>query len=139
MPTSRGNSFSGNFNAPVVVGSQVDGDVSSSGDFVVQPAPPAGSSAELVALLAALRAEVAAAGPGIPKHEVILDNIDDLTADVEATEGTEATGDGATPEPEPAVARSRWAKIKSLLGATTQVTADLAKIGQSIGQLFGHG
>jgi hypothetical protein len=42
-------------------------------------------------------------------------------------------------DPEPAVARSRWEKIKSLLGGATQVTADLATIGQSVAQLFGPG
>jgi hypothetical protein len=130
MPTGNGDNFSGNFNAPIVTGSTVSGGVHSHGDFVLQPA--GGSApAELIAQLGELRAKVETLASSLPKTEVALDSIDDLAADVQAVQ------DGQ--DPEPVVARSRWEKIRSLLGGATQVTADLAKIGQSVAQLFGPG
>ena len=128
MPTSKGDHFSGNFNAPVVTGGRIDGHVSSHGDMYVQA--PAGV-ADLLALLAELRAQVASAEPAVPKKDVVLDNLDDLTADTRARQQDQPV--------QPTVARSRWEKIRSLLTGATQVTADLATIGQSVAQVFGHG
>jgi hypothetical protein len=128
MPSGKGDDFSGNFNAPIVTGSTVSGGVHSHGDFVLQPAG-ASVPAVLIAQLGELRAKVETLASSLPKTEVALDSIDDLTADVQAMQ------DGQ--DPEPAVARSRWEKIKGLLGGATQVTADLATIGHSVAQLFG--
>lgn len=132
MPTGQGdNSFSGNFNAPVVVDSRVSGGVHSHGDFIQAGAEPATVTAELLAQLGELRAEVEALAGSLPKAEVALDAIDDLTADAQAVQ------DGQ--QPEPTVARSRWEKIRSLLSGATQLTANLATIGQSVAQIFGSG
>src|SRR5215475_6861443 len=103
-PTSR-NVFSGNnFNAPVIAGGHVDNLTSHSSMYVAGSGP---TTAELLALLAELRAQVQAAQPDLPRTEVVLDNLDDLQTDVRARQ------EGAAVEP--AVARSRWEKIKSLL------------------------
>jgi hypothetical protein len=131
MPTGRGDSsFSGNFNAPVVVGSHVRGDVRSEGDFV-QLAPDPAAAAGLLAQLGELRAKVEGLIGEAPEAEGALGSIDDLTADAEAARGGQ--------DPEPAAARGHWGRIRSLLGGATQVTADLAKIGQSVAQVFGGG
>src|SRR5439155_14468186 len=107
MPTGKGDNFSGsNFNAPVVTGGQISGDVTSYGDMTVHSGV-SGTPDELLALLAALRREVEAAQPAVPKQEVVLDTIDDLAADAQAVQGSQAV--------EPAVPRSRWEKIKTLL------------------------
>jgi hypothetical protein len=131
-PISRnvvsGNIISGN-NAPVTVGSHVSNLTSNSSMQVARSGP---GTADLLALLTALRREVETAQPAVPKQEVVLDTIDDLTADAQAAHG----GSQAV---EPAVARSRWEKIRSLLVGATQITADLTQIGQGVGQLFGYG
>ena len=132
MPTGTGDNFSSSyFNAPVVTGGRISGNVSSHGNMTVHSGLSSDTVTELLALLTALRREVEAAGPAVPKQEVVLDTIDDLTADAQAAQANQAV--------EPAVPRSRWEKIRALLSGATQVTADLAKIGQSVAQVFGHG
>jgi hypothetical protein len=133
MPAGKGDRFSGNFNAPIVSGGTVHGDVSSHGDFLIQAAPDQAAGRELLALLAELRAQVAAAGAELPKQEVILDSLDDLAADVEATR------DPDRHDPDHAVARSRWSKVTALLTGATRITADLATIGTNVAHLFGSG
>jgi len=132
-PTTRNvysgnNVFSGNFNAPVVAGGHVDNMTSHSSMYVAGSGP---TTADLLALLAELRAQVQAAQPALPRAEVVLDNLDDLQTDVQASQ------EGGTVEP--AVARSRWEKVRALLSGATEITADLAKIGQSVAAVFGHG
>jgi hypothetical protein len=132
-PTSRNvfsgsNVFSGNFNAPVVAGGHVDNLTSHSSMYV---AGGGSATAELLASLAELRAQVQAAQPALSRAEVVLDNLDDLLAAVQARQ------DGGAVEP--AVARSRWEKVRSLLAGAIQITADLTQIGQGLGQLFGYG
>jgi hypothetical protein len=127
-PTGR-NVFTGNnFNAPVVAGGHVDNLTSYSSMQVAGSGP---TTAELLASLAELRTQVQAAQPALPRAEVVLDNLDDLQTDVRASQ------EGGTVEP--AVARSRWEKVRSLLVGATQITADLTQIGQGVGQLFGYG
>jgi hypothetical protein len=127
-PTGR-NVFTGNnFNAPVVAGGHVDNLTSYSSMQVAGSGP---TTAELLASLAELRTQVQAAQPALPRAEVVLDNLDDLQTDVRASQEGGAV--------EPAVARSRWEKVRSLLVGATQITADLTQIGQGVGQLFGSG
>jgi len=126
-PTGR-NVFSGNFNAPVVAGGHVENLTSHSSMYVAGSGP---TTAELLALLAELRTQVQAAQPDLPRAEVALDYLDDLQTDVRARQ------EGGPVEP--AVARSRWEKVRSLLVGATQITADLTQIGQGVGQLFGYG
>jgi hypothetical protein len=120
----KGDHFSGNFNGPVVTGGEIDGNVTSSGNMYV-----GATAADLLALLTGLRAQVEAAEPAVPKREVVLESLDDLLADTEAVRADRPV--------EPAVARSRWEKVRSLLAGATQVTADLFTIGQGVTQVFG--
>jgi len=129
MPTSKGDNFSGNFNAPVVTGGRIEGNVTSSGSMQVSVANQV--AADLLGLLAELRAQVQAAQPNLPKAEVVLDNLDELQTDIRARQ------EGGPVEP--AVAHSRWKKVQSLLSGATQITANLAQIGQSVAAVFGLG
>jgi hypothetical protein len=79
--------------------------------------------AELGTLLDQLRAELH--GQELPKQAVIEDSLDDLAEDVRNT--TDA---------DPAVARSRWDKVKGLLTGVAQFTDLVAKISTHVHQLF---
>jgi hypothetical protein len=133
MTTPTSLKSSQNFNAPIVSGGTVHGNISSHGDFVVQAPSGQPADQQLSALLAALRAQVVTAGAELPKQEVILDSLDDLADDVEAAR------DPDRHDPDQAVARSRWRKVMTLLEGATRITADLATIGTNVAHLFGTG
>lgn len=87
--------------------------------------------AELVALLASLRAAIPAS---MPKYDAVVENIDDLSAEAAKPEQ----------EAEPPVARRLWQKIRDLLtgaagasGEVAKLTTDLATIGTAVGAVFG--
>jgi hypothetical protein len=79
--------------------------------------------ASLLALVERLTAEVR--GKDLAKQEVLEDTLTDLAADLRA-------GDAA----EPAVVRSRWEKIKGLLGGLGQGTELVAKISDHVQKIF---
>ncbi|MET9002237.1 hypothetical protein [Amycolatopsis sp. Hca4] len=78
----------------------------------------------LTELVERLSAEVR--GSGLAKQEVLEDTLTDLAADLRA-------GDAA----EPAVVRSRWEKIKGLLGGVVQFSELVAKISDQVQKIFG--
>lgn len=87
-----------------------------------------GGSAEatipaLLALVERLSTEVQ--GKDLAKQEVLEDTLGDLTADLRA-------GDAA----EPAVVRSRWEKVKGLLGGLAQFSELVAKISDQVQKIF---
>jgi hypothetical protein len=74
--------------------------------------------------------EDAAAGVGaepaeLAKQEVLEDTLTDLATDLRA-------GDAA----EPAVVRSRWEKVKGLLGGVAQFSELVAKISDQVQKIF---
>lgn len=80
--------------------------------------------ASLTGLIELLTAEVR--GQDLAKQEVLEDTLTDLAADVRA-------GDTA----EPAVVRSRWEKVKGLLGGLVQFSELVAKISDQVQKIFG--
>ncbi|MEV6873152.1 hypothetical protein [Amycolatopsis sp. NPDC051128] len=79
--------------------------------------------ASLLGLVERLTAEVR--GKDLAKQEVLEDTLTDLTADLRA-------GDAA----EPAVVRSRWEKVKGLLGGLAQFSELVAKISDQVQKIF---
>ncbi|MFB9684479.1 hypothetical protein [Amycolatopsis plumensis] len=65
-------------------------------------------------------------GQDLAKQEVLEDTLTDLAADLRA-------GDSA----EPAVVRSRWEKVKGLLGGVVQFSELVAKISDQVQKIFG--
>ena len=63
-------------------------------------------------------------GQGLPKQEVLEDTLNDLATDLR--EG----------EAEPAVVRSRWEKVKGLLGGMAQFSELVLKISDQVQKLF---
>jgi hypothetical protein len=64
-------------------------------------------------------------GQDLAKQEVLEDTLGDLAADLRA-------GDAA----EPAVVRSRWEKVKGLLGGLAQFSELVAKISDQVQKIF---
>jgi hypothetical protein len=64
-------------------------------------------------------------GRDLAKQEVLEDTLTDLAADLRA-------GDAA----EPAVVRSRWEKVKGLLGGAVQFSELVAKISEQVQKIF---
>jgi hypothetical protein len=120
MPENRFTN-TGTNTGPVVFGGTVHGDLKG-GDGHQGAAPEV--TAELVALLSRLRAEVTVAD--VAKREVIEDNLDDLAKDAQDPDAT------------PAVAKSRWEKVKSLLTGLSQFTELVAKISGHVTTLWPH-
>ncbi|MET8846424.1 hypothetical protein [Amycolatopsis sp. NPDC004625] len=100
----------------VSIGGDNSGDITQTGI--------AGDVASLLALIDRLAAEVR--GQDLPKQEVLADTLTDLAADLRA-------GDAA----EPAVVRSRWEKVKGLLGGVVQFSELVAKISDQVQKIFG--
>ena len=65
-------------------------------------------------------------GKELAKQEVLEDTLTDLATDLRA-------GDAA----EPAVVRSRWEKVKGLLGGVAQFSELVAKISEQVQKIFG--
>ncbi|WP_410645715.1 hypothetical protein [Amycolatopsis sp. lyj-346] len=80
--------------------------------------------ASLLGLVERLTTEVR--GQELAKQEVLEDTLTDLAADLRA-------GDAA----EPAVVRSRWEKVRGLLGGLTQFSEQIAKISEQVQKIFG--
>ena len=77
----------------------------------------------LLDLIERLMAEVR--GKDLAKQEVLEDTLTDLAGDLRA-------GDAA----EPAVVRSRWEKVKGLLGGVVQFSELVAKISDQVQKIF---
>jgi hypothetical protein len=77
----------------------------------------------LLTLVERLSTEVR--GKELAKQEVLEDTLGDLAADLRA-------GDAA----EPAVVRSRWEKVKGLLGGLAQFSELVAKISDQVQKIF---
>ncbi|WP_158889276.1 hypothetical protein [Amycolatopsis anabasis] len=115
-------------NAPIITGGTSSGAISG-GTYYAAPEGREQALAELIELLERLRAEVADREPA--GREVLEDNLADLVQDARNL------GDPARAEEvEPAVVRSRWAKVKGLLTEVSQVSEVVAKTSESIGQIF---
>jgi hypothetical protein len=78
----------------------------------------------LLELVERLSSEVR--GRDLAKQEVLEDTLTDLTADLSAGEAAE-----------PAVVRSRWEKVKGLLGGVAQFSELVAKISEQVQKIFG--
>ncbi|WP_103354585.1 hypothetical protein [Amycolatopsis sp. CA-128772] len=94
------------------------------GDITQTGIEAGGDVASLLALVDRLAAEVR--GQDLAKQEVLADTLTDLAADLRA-------GDAA----EPAVVRSRWEKVKGLLGGVAQFSELVAKISDQVQKIFG--
>ncbi|MEU0534049.1 hypothetical protein [Amycolatopsis tolypomycina] len=78
----------------------------------------------LLELVERLSSEVR--GRDLAKQEVLEDTLTDLAADLSAGEAAE-----------PAVVRSRWEKVKGLLGGVAQFSELVAKISEQVQKIFG--
>ncbi|MBE1494184.1 hypothetical protein H4696_001284 [Amycolatopsis lexingtonensis] len=92
-----------------------------SGD-ITQTGIDGGAVSSLLDLVERLTAEVR--GKELAKQEVLEDTLTDLAADLRA-------GDA-----EPAVVRSRWEKVKGLLGGVVQFSELVAKISDQVQKIF---
>ncbi|MDQ7807094.1 hypothetical protein Q5425_25415 [Amycolatopsis sp. A133] len=78
----------------------------------------------LLGLVERLTTEVR--GGDLAKQEVLEDTLTDLAADLREGEAAE-----------PAVVRSRWEKVKGLLGGLAQFSELVAKISEQVQKIFG--
>ncbi|GAB2738712.1 hypothetical protein [Amycolatopsis magusensis] len=114
----------GDSTAPIVQAGRNDGVVVAvSGGAVVVPD-------QLIALLDQLRAGVGRTD--LRGREVVEDSLADLTEDVRALRDR-----GAAAEVNAAVAKSRWEKVRSLLGGAVQFAPLVVAISGHIEKLFG--
>ncbi|OLZ54215.1 hypothetical protein [Amycolatopsis keratiniphila] len=118
-PTNR-IEISGVSNAPIVTGGENHGTIS--GGTIQYGATPE-QLGDLIGLLTRLKTEVGRSG--VEKREVIEDNLDDLAEDVRNPA-----------EANPAVALSRWEKVKKLLAGAGDFTELIGKISESVGKIF---
>jgi hypothetical protein len=118
-PTNRID-ITGVSNAPIVTGGENSGTIS--GGSIHYGATPEQVN-DLVELLTRLRTEVGRSD--VEKREVIEDNLDDLT---------EAVQNPA--DANPAVALSRWEKVKKLLAGASDFTELIGKISENVAKLF---
>jgi hypothetical protein len=95
---------------------------------ITQTGIEAGGAEPAVASLAGLveRLATEVRGKELAKQEVLEDTLTDLTADLRAGEAAE-----------PAVVRSRWEKVKGLLGGVVQFSELVAKISDQVQKIFG--
>ncbi|RSD09286.1 hypothetical protein [Amycolatopsis eburnea] len=103
----------------VSIGGDNSGDITQTG---VDGGGGEAAVSSLLELVERLTAEVR--GKELAKQEVLEDTLTDLTADLRA-------GDA-----EPAVVRSRWEKVKGLLGGLAQVSELVAKISDQVQKIF---
>ncbi|MDS0134819.1 MULTISPECIES: hypothetical protein [unclassified Amycolatopsis] len=113
------------------MGHRISNKVSIGGDNsgkITQTGIEAGGAEEAVSSLASLveRLATEVRGGGLAKQEILEDTLTDLAADLRA-------GDAA----EPAVVRSRWEKVKGLLGGVAQFSELVAKISDQVQKIFG--
>ncbi|MGW3992012.1 hypothetical protein ACWEF6_00865 [Amycolatopsis sp. NPDC004772] len=113
------------------MGHRISNKVSIGGDNsgkITQTGIEAGGAEEAVSSLAALVERLAAEvrGGGLAKQEILEDTLTDLAADLRAGEAAE-----------PAVVRSRWEKVKGLLGGVVQFSELVAKISDQVQKIFG--
>ena len=94
---------------------------------ITQTGIEAGGAETAVSSLAELveRLTTEVRGKELAKQEVLEDTLTDLAADLRA-------GDAA----EPAVVRSRWEKVKGLLGGVVQFSELVAKISDQVQKIF---
>ncbi|WP_439379741.1 hypothetical protein [Amycolatopsis lexingtonensis] len=104
----------------VSIGGDNSGDITQKG---IEGGGGEASVSSLLDLVERLTAEVR--GKELAKQEVLEDTLTDLTADLRA-------GDAA----EPAVVRTRWEKVKGLLGGLAQFSELVAKISDQVQKIF---
>ncbi|WP_370962678.1 hypothetical protein [Amycolatopsis sp. cg9] len=104
----------------VSIGGDNSGDISQTG---IDGGGGEAAVSSLLDLVERLTAEVR--GKELAKQEVLEDTLTDLAADLRA-------GDAA----EPAVVRSRWEKVKGLLGGLVQFSELVAKISDQVQKIF---
>ena len=95
---------------------------------ITQTGIEAGGAETAVSSLAELveRLTTEVRGKELAKQEVLEDTLTDLATDLRAGEAAE-----------PAVVRSRWEKVKGLLGGVVQVSELVAKISDQVQKIFG--
>ena len=113
------------------MGHRITNKVSIGGDNsgkITQTGIEAGGAETAVSSLAELveRLTTEVRGRGLAKQEVLEDTLTDLAADLRAGEAAE-----------PAVVRSRWEKVKGLLGGVVQFSELVAKISDQVQKIFG--